>query len=364
MGLVHNLMPVAFVFALVTTSGAQQQSVDSGCGANLGNVRESNVTINIDCASTNSHALSFNYSRLFGAMEVPLLMEIVPAGDFEVSDTGYGYRTFSPRQPAQANQSAQGREYPTEMHSRLVRFRSHYPYRNASPLQTPFWTAIAGDYEAAENIAWRATAGRRVDKLCFFASSIIDSSAYNAEVLADWLPNDRYCDPIFASNNNRIGFTFLIIENTSSGAVDDLRLYYRESYSTNPVKDDYDPPERGDNEYKEYLKREIESLPRDGEAVANLVQKYGRSREAEIALADRPQEFMYVARLEPKQKLIALLNIFTSNSENLPATYLYGIYDFEEVSFSIRGASYHSQIRRPSKDRAARVKVPFGWFQQ
>jgi hypothetical protein len=339
---------------------AQSQNINSGCGTNIGNLNHSNVTINIDCASQYSRALSFTYSRLFGAMEVPLLMEIVPTGDFEPDDLAE-YRNFSPhlRTP--------NKEYPDLVHKRLVRFRNAYPYRGASPIQSAFWNAISGDMEIAEQIAWRATAGRQLDRLCFFASSTIDSSLYNRDILKNHLLNrpDSYCDEIFGVNNNRIGFTFLVIENVSSEPVDDLRIFYRENYSTNPVSEsDYKFSEFGNTEYKEYLEREINAAPRDGESVPNLVKKYGHARETEISLADAPQSFQYISRLEPKKKLIALLNIYVSNKNNLPASYLYGTFDYEEATFSIRGTSYRTSIRRPSKDRAARVKVPFGWFQQ
>jgi hypothetical protein len=354
----HSLLSAFIVFSCSSTSFAQQQTIDSGCGANLGSVQQSNITINIDCSSNGGRALSFNYSRLFGAMEVPLLMEIVPTGTFEDTEGDKSFKTFLAK-----NNGAPKEDQP-EAHNRLVRFRNQYPYRNAAPLETPFWKAISGDLTASENIAWRATRGSKVDRICYLKSSVIDTSFYHNDILKDRPGSVAYCDRIFSFNNNRVGFTFLVVENVSSNAVEDVHFYFRENYSTNPIVEDQVTSDFGTKEYKERLDQEIDIGPSDGDALSNLIKKYGRARETEIALAEVPQSFLYLNRLEPKQKIIALLNIYVANKDNLPATYLYGIYDFEEASYTIRGAAFRVPIRRPSKDRAARVKVPFGWFLQ
>ena len=164
----HWFLLLCCMTLLPQATNAQDQNIKSGCGANVGNVSQATVSITVDCQAADGPAVTFSYSRLFGAFEVPLLMDIIPDRAIEPGDLGSGgYREY-----ASANGFA-GRQY---LHERLLKFRNRYPYRDASPILTPFWRDIAGKYKSAENIAWRASNGAKDDRFCFFLSPQIDQA--------------------------------------------------------------------------------------------------------------------------------------------------------------------------------------------
>lgn len=247
------------------------------------------------------------------------------------------------------------------VHKRLYRFRNAFPYKDSHPIPTPIWTDIAGIDDAARTIGWIASSGLRSERVCFFISPFIDGgSGADYRELKEYMHGkpEESCGPVIKRFDRRVGFTFLIIQNVSSEAIDDVTFHFRQSYVSQPFKIEYAYDDARD------LKLLADKAPATGDALANLIARFGRAREAEINLADHPLENKFVARLEPGQKLIALLNVYIANAKNLPAAYLYGIYDFEEVTYNLRGVANRVQVRPPSRENAARVPVPFGWFLQ
>ena len=296
-------------------------------------------------------ALSFQYARLFGALEIPLLMELLPDLGFKRSPLGGG-GYVTPRNPKLAG---------ADIRKELATYVSKLPFSSASPLIFPIWKDVAGSEAAATSIAWRATAGNREERACLLMEPLVDGgSQANAERLGALLPkNWQYVCPrrqeVF---DRRVGFTFLIIENVGKAPLRQLSLNYRENYSENKVE-----IELHDRMSIEKLKPAIRSTPNNS-TDENLLNRFGTSVLIENLVLSRPIQQKYLEILQPGEKLILLLNIYFANDAQLPAGYLYGIYMFESIDYRLANETYNVNVRAPYQDKAARQLVPYGWFNQ
>jgi hypothetical protein len=346
----HWSLSVA-LFLVCPAALAQNQTIDGGgCGANVGSV-SGNVSINIDCGPSKSDQLSVQYVRLFGAAEVPLLMtlfgqpKMLPSSAF-----GQRFRTVL---------SPDGEEIPVGKN--LVQFFNRYSFRNARPLLTKIWTDVARNEASPAAIYWLATAGSKRERICYFATLEADESGYELGQLIEekLIPNEKSCKSTIRTFGRRIGFTFIVIQNDGARPIDDVKVHYRQSYSSKEIL--REEPE----DLSKYLATgQLELLPDSDAPGSNLVAIYGEASEAETMLKRSPTDWLYAARLEPKEKLIALLNIYVADGANLPAAYLSGIYEFDTIDYSIEGMSRSMKVRAPALRRAARVMVPYGWASQ
>lgn len=238
-------------------------------------------------------------------------------------------------------------------------WRDQLPYKGAVPLLTPMWKDLSGKSEVGHSIAWRSAVTRN-ERICFYRSSAIDESGSNYEFLDKHfhLNSEKYCKNREAYDQ-RIGFTFLVIENTSDSTLTDARITFRQSYLPNRARADFH------NSFSEkFVIREILRLPARGDPVALLTSKFGRAQDQEFSLARSAPDFLLISKIMPRQKLIAITDVFVANENNLPASYIYGAYVFEDLQFSVEGAAKSTKIRPPSLEKAARIQVPYGWFAQ
>jgi hypothetical protein len=245
--------------------------------------------------------------------------------------------------------------------TKLARFALQLPFSDARPLLTPLWTDIVGKETAAINILWRASSGSRVDRACFFMEPLVDGGSGNtADLLGKWLPRnwEKHCEQVQNIFDQRVGFTFLILENKAERAVEDVSLFFRETYSDNPLKADFNLKWTA----KAY-QQAITDVP-TGDVLENLTARYSAASSAEDELKKRPLQEMKISVLKPGEKRIVLLNIYFASERNLPAGYLYGLYAFETAQYTSAGDSFVMKIRAPYLEKAARVAVPYGWFNQ
>ena len=345
----HSFGPLVAVF-ICSGALAQTQTIDRGCGANVGSV-SGNVSINIDCGSSKSDQLSVQYVRLFGGAEVPLMMSLF--GKPEVLPTSAFGRRF------QTVLGPDGEEIPVG--TNVVQFFNRYSFKNARPLLTKLWSDVARNELAPSAIYWLATAGSRKERLCYFATQEADSAGYELQLLVEqkMISNENACKPIIKAFGRRIGFTFIVIQNDGTRPIDDVKIFLRQDYLSKDIfREDI-------IDLSKYLATDqIEILPDGGAPSSNLVAIYGSASEAEARLKRSPTDWIFAARIEPKEKIIALLNIYVADGANLPAAYLSGIYEFDEIDYSIEGARRSLKVRPPALRRAARVMVPYGWASQ
>lgn len=338
--------------ANVGNAHAQDQSIDSGCGANVGSVANSTVSVSINCGQNNKVALSGQYSRLFGGAEVPLLMGLF--GQPKLTSASPWPRSF------RAFATAPGEEELVNV--KVIRFLERIPYKDARPLLTKLWTDVAANQDAAAAIQWRASGGLRNERICYFATQQADQSGYYVEHLIGQklMRNAKSCDKTIGQFDGRVGFTFIVIQNDSDQPLTDVYFQFRQNYEANRIDGRSRFPDLPD-----YLKsNELEKIPDSGSAISNLVTTYGTAADVEFKVGRLQSEYVFAARIEPMEKLLALLDVYAANENRLPATYLSGIYIFDEVRYSIDGTPGVLKVRPPSLGRAARVMVPYGWASQ
>ena len=298
-----------------------------------------------------SNEMSVQYARLFGALEIPKLMALIPnpsvRNDFEAPE----YRTFG-----------SGPSWDV-VRTKLLKFAEQLPFKDARPVLTPMWTDIAGNLDAAHGIFLRASSGNQKERACFYSEPTISGFFMAGELLGSLWPGWKACKKIQQTFDGQIGFTFLLIENDSSETMDDVVLYFRENYTKNGIvrgefklgKDDKAPA-------RAYMK-DVRSVP-DTDPLQNLVSKYSTAKSVKSTVRALPPNEMKFAKLKPGEKLIIILNVYFANSQNLPAGYLYGIYEFDRAEFRTSRGFVQMAIRPPYLEKAARVAVPYGWFNQ
>lgn len=314
---------------------------------------------NTSTLQTGSSAhLSFQYARLFGALEIPLLMKFIPAPGFRKSDL-HGY--LRPK----------GKKYKEfdEIRADLAKFVQNLPFQDARPLLTPLWTDVAGDEDATLNIFWRASSAGRNERSCFYMEPLVDEIGLNEDLVGPLLPKywQKSCPKIQKEFDGRVGFTFLIVENDSAEKIDDISLFYRETYSENKVVKEFDDkwlaPQRPERERKNKVRSTINEIS-DASALENLTRRYSTAQAVEASVKMQPLQELKMSDMKPGEKRIVALNVYFSDERNLPAGYLYGIYEFERAEYSTSKGHQTLPIRQPYLEKAARVAVPYGWFNQ
>ena len=188
-----------------------------------------------------------------------------------------------------------------------------------------------------------------------------DESGYFAGVLVKKkiISSEKSCEKTIRKFDYRVGFTFLVFHNDGDRPLTNMEFQFRKSYEANRVSGIKVPDI---NDY--LLSSEFKRLPGDGDPVGKLTEIYGRAQDAEANLLKNSLAVMNVARLEPKEKLILLLNVYAADKSNLPATYLSGIYKIDEVHYSLDETAKTLKVREPLGEKAARVLVPYGWASQ
>ncbi len=349
--LLPTLWVAIFAGMIVTHADAQNQSISSGCGANVGSVTNSNVSLNIDCTHRKKAPLSIQYVRLFGGAEVPLLMGLF--GQPELSSADPSRPTFRAL-PIKENGDQ------SLVHVKLIRFFNRYSFKDASPLLTTLWKDVTESGEAAANILWRGSAGLRRERICFFATQMADKSPFYIQLLVQMklIRNENSCRKTIAEFDQRIGFTFLVFQNDSDEPLIDVHFQYHQTYDLDRLTGDF-------TDLPTYLKSgELQKMANIGSPVTNLIKLYGAAGDIELNVNGTREADIFAARIEPKQKLIALLNVYIADANGLPATYLGGIYNFDQVSYLIDDARVVMTVRAPYRNHAARVMVPYGWASQ
>ncbi|WP_407149248.1 esterase/lipase family protein [Bradyrhizobium sp. ORS 86] len=301
-------------------------------------------------ANSSEGVVGVQYIRLFGALEVPLLMELIPSPRFASSELGRDYKSV-------LKTHVKNKDVQTQ----LAEFIQQWPFKNARPLLTTMWTDLAGKENAAASVAWRASLGNRDERSCFFLEPLIDGgSLANADELSGLLPKNwrRECESIQNRFDRRIGFTFLLLENTGRDALDNVSLKVHDSYQYNRVVKEFNsavPARR--------FRRSLEKMPRS-DALQNLISTFGTAAQAEQKVADIPLRELTIAKMRPGEQYLLLMNIYFADEHQLPAGYLYGIYTVDEVTYQIGSNLTSMKVRGPLLERAARVAVPYGWFNQ
>jgi hypothetical protein len=128
-----------------------------------------------------SSEMSVQYARLFGALEIPKLMALIPNPPVRNDFAAPEYRTFGRRRNLNV------------VRTDLVRFAEQLPFKDARPVLTPMWSDIAYNKDAALGIFLRASSGNQKERACFYGEPIIDGFFMAEELLGSLWPGWEAC---------------------------------------------------------------------------------------------------------------------------------------------------------------------------
>lgn len=276
-----------------------------------------------------------SYMRLFGAVEVPLLMSLIGHdGPFPKFREMPSYR------------KSPGGLITEEMHNF---WRKKWTYRKAMPVLNAIWSTYCGDRWSGVNLYFNSLLPTEEDLLTFCSCIEVDAACSLASDVAEHhhLSYDRawYPDGGTGTKPSDIAFLFVILQNKTGATLEDIELNCR-SY-TNPLQ------------LRPYESRHL------FDPISKMLNpEHEALNDQLIDLAAPMSDSKKVALLNRNESLIIALSAYRSNKEGFPHFYLTDVTVPIEVSASVKGVIVNQQIRKPFLDKAAKVLVPNGWFHQ
>jgi hypothetical protein len=274
--------------------------------------------------------LFVNYLRLFGAYQVPIVLanqllgpeaNIPTEGPKPQPEQNYfaNYYNFEPQVPA---------------------FWHNWEYKDARPIRSRVWRELFNlDTDVGKQLMVVAAAGdERLDQWAWMQGEACPKS----------FPNDgrshgafRICPGKYSTDEvarglesiaSKVGFLSIIVDNQSNKELLDVTLHFNEFENHDPLI---------------------------GEPVSK--------NEADAAILESKKERQQILpRLKPHQSILWLLSIYIKDEAGYPSAYLSSATVPTRITFRSVGSSRIEQmiVRKPLMDKAAKVTVPFGWYQQ
>jgi hypothetical protein len=273
--------------------------------------------------------ISFNYSRLFGGYQVPfLLAETANLFSAESNCPGTNYLTGS-----------------------VNSFWNKWQYRDALPLKSRVWKEAVSCDGPSSNIEQYssfellkiANENDSVTRSTFYFSSGSYRDLYSNEVIKvtpgsakdeyEFHSSIKYDDKIkdkIKFNSRNVGFLILYIENIGNVPLTEITFFYKEFIKT--------------------------------KAKFNLIPAYSVQKDIENEKTKRK----ILPVLKPNTKLLWLLSIYLKNENGYPNEYISSVILPVRISYKLQGGneSISQIVRKPLKDDAFKIEVPFGWYGQ
>jgi hypothetical protein len=255
-------------------------------------------------------ALTTQYVRLSGALEVPILIQLQSAGGTTCYDELCSIGRDTGTTPS---------EYPVQtghISRRLGDYwNNSWPFKSAMPLGLDTWKEIAGDGEVGIKLL------ERIDDSMSFC---LDYKILRPEKATNGpLPPGLKCD---RSDTQRVGFLFWVFKNESNRSLRDIELCY--------------------------LKFTQKTVP------ATYVAKFKATTGKECATSTR------LARIDAGKEVIVLLSVYERDSKGFEKAFLRIPIIPTSVRYSVEGKAYAYTPRAPLREKAATVPLPHGWYQQ
>lgn len=256
-------------------------------------------------------SLAVEYARLFGAIEVPILVQIQSTGEPTCNDHMCNIRHEYSDPPARdVGYSVQTGHVAPE----LVKFwKTRWPYRDALVVSTDLWKRVAKDG------MYGVQALRKADPKLGQCIHML---------LAPWEYKRSNYEPLACTKEDTksVGYLFLVIRNTSGKHLSDVAISYQDIPEPTPVAD--------------YL----QSLDTDTRVIG--------ARQKTIA------------GLKPGQTALLLLTVYAEDGRGFEQKFLDSGILPREVAFKIEGRAQAMLIRSPRREKALVASLPFGWYLQ
>jgi len=255
--------------------------------------------------------LAIEYARLFGAVETPIVVQIQSHGGRPWCGDGICNFTDPTVEP---EPTPVGYEIQTGHFSpAIAEFWKSWPYKDALPVQTPLWKAVAASGDYGFKLLDEAQA--RLGK-CVRAKLV----PYDEDPS---IPRDGTLT-CSRSDSKRVGFLFLILKNISDRELRDLALAYL-------------------------------PLP-----VGTPVENYLRALDNDVMGAKKQT----LAGLKPGQVAILLISVYDKDDNNFERKILADGMIPREIAFKFDGRDQAMKIRSPRREKALVAVLPNGWYLQ
>ena len=295
-----------------------------------------------DATDVHRDLIKVNYMRLFGAIEVPFLMDLIGT---EPEFSSWGEDDEDP-----FYYRVKGDGFVHLAGKRLVSFwKKKWRYKKVRPLLNSLWTDVAADKDAGKRFYWRALSGHPTDIVGYASHQDIDEDGENWSRVAASQRLEITWSELQKTGftlSKDVGYLFAIFEHVGKNPIYDVALqldWYANPLGRNRRFADPSP----------HMRRRI------GGSAAAIALKPEQLEKPGV-----PQ-ILRIASIEPGESFITLLQVYRSDTDQLPEYFVSDCYvprswKWEDSS----GHHLQQAIRPPFGKTAARIAVPSGWFGQ
>ena len=294
-----------------------QDIIASDCSVVLNDVVAPKVTIKMNCPGNPgepiSRALSDQYIRLSGALEVPIIVQLQSNGGFDNCSPEMCHMGSS-------NDSADSsKEYEVQgghISPAIAQSWSKWPFRKSLPLGTDLWRKVAGNGELGIDYLNQLEKG---------LGKCIDDKFLRPESSDETYGGMKSGATCKRSDSRRVGFLFWSFANNSNRLLTNVKIYYSTLADHTNTSD-----------YLEQLSASI---------VGNTQTKV-------------------LPQLNAKQSTLMLLSVYERNTSGFESKFLEVITVPRLVTYEVGGKRFVHVVRAPLREKAVTVPMPLGWYLQ
>lgn len=308
--------------------------------------KHTNDKSNSPAIENGSNVLIFDYMRLFGALEVPLFMELI-SQEVSVQKSKMMPEFFY--DVKYKGKDNKGNKASVVSKDLIDFWRTRWKYKSALPFKNELWETYAGSFDEGTNLYWNSI-NTINDLLKFSVSFNINDSGEPPIRLLKTLgikASEIDIDNLDGITSENIGFLFLIIKNDSKKTLHDVAITYKKYENKFKLYNYHD-----DN-YEEKINRENNVALKTALSPVDLKTKEKFLLEEKV-----------ISAFEPEDTFIWLISIYKKDINGFPEKYLTNVYEPVSVSYNKNSENINTVIRKPYKDNAMRISVPSGWFGQ
>jgi hypothetical protein len=256
-------------------------------------------------------ALTDQYVRLAGAVEVPILIQLQSTGG---STCGEDMCTIG--EPIEPVGSAKFKVQSGGFSKKLGNYwNDHWPFKNALPVGTPLWRAVAADGEMGL---------RLLSKVSAKLARCVDNKYLRPW---DYVPRSKPIVTVCSKDDTkRVGFLFWAFKNDSDAPLRNMQLCFK-------------------------------GLPESSTVDAYL-------SELNAAAPSICSVTLEIPSLDKGKEAIVLLSIYERGPDGFERRFLSDALIPKTVRYQVGKNDYVHSVRAPLREKAATVLLPFGWYQQ
>jgi hypothetical protein len=304
-----------------------------------------------------------NYMRLFGAFQTPMLMRLISGGKsgFISNSSKTNHSLLYDDESKNDCDYCQGYMSPN-----IIDFwEKKWEYSDILPLNTTLWQkATTQSEEYGKDLFWTTSITDRTQndssptKNAWCWLDTLSPMSINDEQVYQLVFNEETGESKCNSNpNEEIGFLFIILENFSKNRLDDIELVYKHLPNTSnmPLKS----PSINEDMSVEDFERSIMDISRE-----ELIGKIGNAEIKENELRRTEEKSLFLPKMLPNQSVIWILSIYIKDKSGYPVAYLSDITQPVKIRYKVEDKILEESIRQPYKDKAMKINLPWGWYNQ